>query len=389
MPPPLDEDGAVFECPPSSGRGSILFVHGSSAFNADGVVPIEGLDSPYARDPFYRDLAVAFEAAGWCVLRYSKPGVSADHVDMEIYSTTDLEVLEAQLRQLWDRLPDDRPRVVFAWSEGSLHVRALPLGEIDAVILLGAISTNIADAIAAQGGPGREELLRTFAGRDRREMLGADRPVGRLLDELALEDNWRVFAPRPDLPILVLHGDADREVPVAQASVWRERLPGHRRLTVATRSDRDHRLMRSGTYEPAALVQEIMPWLEQAVPAPTTAASEELPRGSVATASAEVESPECRSERAAILDAMARSREHPCASNAECVTVTNPGSPVGEFDQVVHATDHDELERRSLEHLERCGTFHVYEPIDAVRVVEARCRDGRCQEEETILHIDE
>jgi hypothetical protein len=79
----------------------------------------------------------------------------------------------------------------------------------------------------------------------------------------------------------------------------------------------------------------------------------------------------------------------PRASNASCVTVTNPGSPVGELDQVVHATDHDELERRSLEHLERCGTVHVYEPIDAVRVVEARCRDGRCQEEETILHIDE
>jgi hypothetical protein len=101
------------------------------------------------------------------------------------------------------------------------------------------------------------------------------------------------------------------------------------------------------------------------------------------------EHPECRSARQEILDEMSRSRERPCGSDAECVTVTNPGSAVHEFDQVVHATDHDELERRSLEHLQRCGTFHVYEPINAVRVVEARCRDGRCQEEETILHIDE
>jgi hypothetical protein len=315
--------------------------------------------------------------------------VSDDRVDMSVYSTTDVTVLEAQLRRLWDRLPADRPRVVLAWSEGSLHLRALPLGEVDAVILLGAISTNIADAIAAQGGPEREELLRTFGGRDRREMLGADRPVGRLLDELALEDNWRVFEPYPDLPILVLHGEADREVPITQASVWMKRLPHHRRLTVVTRPDRDHRLMRPGTYEPAALAREITPWLEQAVTVPTTAASEELPLGSAVMASSAVERPECRSERAAILDAMSRSRERLCASDADCVTVTNPGSAVHEFDHVVHATDHDELERRSQAHLARCGAFFHYEPIDAVRVVEPRCRDGRCQEEETILHIDE
>jgi hypothetical protein len=28
-----------------------------------------------------------------------------------------------------------------------------------------------------------------------------------------------------------------------------------------------------------------------------------------------------------------------------------------------------------------------YEPIDAIRVVEARCLRGRCQEQETVMHV--
>jgi hypothetical protein len=308
---------------------------------------------------------------------------------MDIYSTTDLAVIEAQIRRLWRRLPTDLPRVVFAWSEGSLHLRTLPLDEVDAVILLGAISTNIADAFVAQGGPRREELARTLAGRDRREMLGADRPAGRLVDELALEDNWRVFEPHHDLPILVVHGESDREVPIAQALVWRERLVGHRRLTVVTRAQRDHRLMPPGLYAPAALVEEMTMWLESLMTQPSPASAQEPTRESVVPVPVTEESNECRSARRAILDEMARSREHPCASDAECVTVINPGSAVPELDQVVYITHRDELQRRSEEHLERCGAFHSFEPTNAIRVVEPQCLEGRCHEIDTVFHIDE
>ena len=101
------------------------------------------------------------------------------------------------------------------------------------------------------------------------------------------------------------------------------------------------------------------------------------------------ETPECNAARLAILDAVAESREKPCAADAECATATNPGSFVKEFDVVVNAADREAIDERSRAHLDRCGAFYYYEPIDAIRVVEARCVDGRCAESEIVLHVEE
>lgn len=180
-------------------HGTILMIHGSGPFDLDG----RCAEGRYSKEPFFRDLAAAFREEGWGTLRYSKP---AD------YPGTDLANIRLQLRNLWRFLPEDRPRLVFAWSEGSLHVRDLP---VDGAILVGGIGTNIGDVIRAQGGPDRDALKREFGGRDRREMIGIDRPVGRLLDELDLEDNGKALR---GVPLLVLHGTADAEVPVEQAS---------------------------------------------------------------------------------------------------------------------------------------------------------------------------
>jgi len=158
-------------------RGTVLLVHGSAPFNLDGRIPVAGLKSPYARTDFYKDLAARLRNAGWGVLRFSKPGVHADSVDAAEYAKTDLALLSRQLRNLWRFLPADRPRIVFAWSEGSLHVRALPVDEVDAVILLGVIATNIGDVIRAQGGPPAEALRKELAGKSRLDMLGRDRPI--------------------------------------------------------------------------------------------------------------------------------------------------------------------------------------------------------------------
>lgn len=258
--------GCVFEHPIGRhSRGSILLVHGSAPFNMDGRIPIDGLNSPYAKMSFYRDLSEGLRAAGWSILRYNKPGVRNDRVDCSEYATTDFAVLAGQLRNLWHFLPAERPRIVFAWSEGTLHVRSLPISETDAVVLLGGIATNIGDVIQAQGGPLPEELRRELAGKDRREMLGIDRPVGRLIDELAFEDNWKVFLGDSRLAILVLHGTGDREVPVTQASIWGDYLPQHR-VTIVVGKDRDHRFMAQDKYEPEAVVREVLAWLDRLFP---------------------------------------------------------------------------------------------------------------------------
>lgn len=123
------------------------------------------------------------------------------------------------------------------------------------------------------------------------------------------------------------------------------------------------------------------------VPGKTAAAADPTPTAIPPAASAE--SAECKAERLEILDAVAASQARPCAADAECATATNPGSFVKEFDVVVNTADREALDSRSRAHLDRCGAFYYYEPINAIRVVEAVCRAGRCAEEETVLHVDE
>ena len=101
------------------------------------------------------------------------------------------------------------------------------------------------------------------------------------------------------------------------------------------------------------------------------------------------ESAECRAERLEIMDAVAASQAKPCAADADCATATSPGSFVKEFDVVVNAADREAIDARSRAHLDRCGAFHHYAPIDAIRVVAAKCADGRCAESETVLHVEE
>jgi pimeloyl-ACP methyl ester carboxylesterase len=226
---------------------------------------MDGLDSPYAKTTYYRDLSNGLRAAGWSTLRYNKVGVHDNEIDNGEYAATDFAVLAGQLQNLWRLLPAERPRIVFAWSEGTLHVRALPIGEIDAVVLLGGVATNIGDIIQAQGGPPSDELRRDLAGKDRREMLGIDRPVGRLVDELAFEDNWKVFLNVQSLPLLILHGSQDQEVPVAQVKIWENRLPRNR-ITIVVGRGYDHRFMPQGEYVPMLVVQKVTTWLDELFP---------------------------------------------------------------------------------------------------------------------------
>lgn len=100
------------------------------------------------------------------------------------------------------------------------------------------------------------------------------------------------------------------------------------------------------------------------------------------------ESPACQRARLAILHQLRRSQQRPCASDADCATVINPGSPVREYRRVAHAADAARIERAARAHLDRCGAFHHHEPIDAIRVVAARCVRGRCRERTTVMHAE-
>lgn len=241
--------------------GTILLIHGSAPFNVDGVIPGASRDLRYVSEPFFRDLSIRLRAKGWAVARYSKPGVSDTRINFNDYRRTSYRCLCQQLQQIWTNLPNGK-RIVFAWSEGTLHGRALPLSQMSGVILLGGIATNIGDVIAAQGGPDSSQMKQMLMSRDPLDMLGMDRPVGRLLEELELEDNWKVFLPYPNLPLLILHGGKDEEVNVQQARTWREQLPNHK-LTVRIGDTLDHRYMPTGQYKPDLPSDEIITWLNE------------------------------------------------------------------------------------------------------------------------------
>jgi len=209
-------------------KGTILLIHGSAPFNEDGNVP-DARAGRYHQTNFYKFLSEELEKRSWKVVRYSKPGVYQDHIDFNIYKTTDIKVLGKQLCQVWDTLPKNTPRLVFAWSEGSLHVATLPMNQIDGVVLLGAISTNIYDVMLSQEDNQRDSVenqLKQILHTPRDEMLGLDRPAGRLIDELKIHANWKTFGSlKKNVPMLVLHGELDREVPLSQAMLWKDKLP--------------------------------------------------------------------------------------------------------------------------------------------------------------------
>lgn len=106
-----------------------------------------------------------------------------------------------------------------------------------------------------------------------------------------------------------------------------------------------------------------------------------------ATAPGSRETPACRAEREAILADVERSAARACRTDSDCVTVTNPGSAVPEYDLVAHAADADALRARAEAHLSTCGAFIHHEPIDAIPVISASCH-ASCRRDETVLHID-
>lgn len=242
-------------------KGTILLIHGSAPFNQDGRVP-DARAGRYSKTEFYKTLAQELEKDGWNVVRYNKPGVYQDRIDFDIYKTTDLAILGKQLNELWSTLPTDKPRLVFAWSEGSLHAALLPLNEVDGVILLGGISSNIRDVIFWQSreeGSNIENQLKDLEGMPRTEMLGLDRPAGRLIDELRLPNNWTRFRQSPNLPILILHGESDSEVPVSQAFNWEKEI-GPNQITTVLKTNANHMFGFGEADGSEAIAAEIQLW---------------------------------------------------------------------------------------------------------------------------------
>jgi len=249
-------------------KGTILLIHGSAPFNLDGRIPIEG-DSIYSKISFYKDLAWSLNTLGWSVVRYSKLGVSQNSVDFEEYKKTDLKLLMQQLKDVWSKLPKNQPKIIFAWSEGTLHASQLPLEQAKAVVLLGAISTNIQDVILAQAKTSEEInevkiFLKLLSSMPRNKMLGIDRPAGRLVDEIQMRDNWQYFLSFPKIPLLILHGGSDSEVSPKQAAIWKDKLAKHH-IEIKIRPTGNHMYGIGQSHDSVFLATTIDNWLSKII----------------------------------------------------------------------------------------------------------------------------
>jgi len=255
----------ILNNPDGKSRGHILLIHGSAPFDMDGLIPGTTEKDRYGNFPFFRLLAEHLASKGWTVYRYSKPGVGKTEINTAEYAKTDLPRTVAQIQSILGEIPDDAaPKIIFAWSEGTLAATQLDIKKISGMIFLGGISTNIAGVVKWQGGPGKEELLRTLSEMKPTEMLGSDRPAKRLLDEIHLRDNWQYLQAHQQLKMLVLHGSADREVPVSEVRIWEKEL-GQARVNTEIGEDLDHRFSDPKKSPPnlAHLFISIDSWLDE------------------------------------------------------------------------------------------------------------------------------
>jgi len=235
----------IFDAPKGESKGTVLLIHGTAPQNIDGRIPIDDIQKYFRKtDPFhyalknvYKELSENLNQLGWNTVRYTRLGVYNNKVDVEEYGKTDLKNIVDQLKSIWLTIPNNKPKIAFAWSGGSIHILQLPLKEADAIVILGGISTKRTDVYKLSVKTSEQQreldnyLSDVFAKKakvSRTAMLSNDMPFGRFFDEDDLNENWTYLKEYSQLPVLILHGNADTEVSLSQASVWKDKLPHHR-----------------------------------------------------------------------------------------------------------------------------------------------------------------
>lgn len=252
-------------------RGSILLVHGTAPMNIDGDIP--GCDSSYSLGcmSLYKELSKTLTNGGWSTLRYTRSGVNHESINWDEYMKVDHYAIIDQLNRLFKEMPSDKPRIIYCWSGGSLHIPHLPLDEAQGVVMVGGLCTNrIHNALLmAKGSDNWNDFYKEveeFEGMTYEEILKANKPNGdgpliRFWQEIKLKDNWTYLRKHVELPMLILHGSDDNEVPKVQAHLWKQLLPYHN-ITVVEKLGGNHFLGNDNETGAEIVGEEILKWLD-------------------------------------------------------------------------------------------------------------------------------
>ena len=251
--------------PPAGGWPAVLLVPGTGLVDRD-----ENLGGV----PIYGELAAGLADAGYLVLRYDKRGMGQsggrpESAGLDEYA----DDVRTMVRYLRRRDDVDRDRiVVVSHGEGSWIAlqAAAREREIDAFALLAAPAAPGAELVIEQQ-RNRLDRLRTPRAEREEQIALQERIVAAVLEKGAWDDVPEQLRQRADTrwfrsflqfdpaeavrrtrqPVLILHGEADREIPVRHADRLLVMAEARRRreatAELARLPDVDHRLLAAGT----------------------------------------------------------------------------------------------------------------------------------------------
>lgn len=268
----MGEDILIWDHPVGVGsKGSILLVHGTAPMDIDGNIPKCDSRYPLGCMSLYKRLSKVLNSGGWSTLRYTRSGVNHESINWNEYMKVDHNVIIEQLNRLFKKMPCEKPRIIFCWSGGSLHIPHLPLEEAQGVVILGGLCTNrIHNALLMTKDKNRwnkfHEEVEEFESMTYEEILKVNKPRGdgpliRFWQEIKLNDNWTYFRKHVKLPILILHGSDDTEVHLIQAHLWKQLLPYHN-ITVVEKPGGNHFLGNDNKTGAEIVGREILKWLD-------------------------------------------------------------------------------------------------------------------------------
>jgi pimeloyl-ACP methyl ester carboxylesterase len=287
---------------PETGDGphaAALFIHGSGPVDRDGNAIDPATGQTVTALDVYRQLAHALARVGIASLRFDKRGVGASDGDVTTASRTDLlDDVDAAIQALRAQSEIDAERILLiGHSEGGYLAPAAAVddGEVAGLVLLASAARPLGDVtrwqvetLLRQQGLDGDALEAALAQQDQytafvkaSEGEWTDYTVGELRDELPwltdqaaaqlkstpLSLSWlrEHYLDEPadvlrdvDVPVLIINGEKDLQVPAAEAALIQELLEeaGNDDVTVHVLGDLNH-LLRHHPEEPSLIYRHL------------------------------------------------------------------------------------------------------------------------------------
>ncbi|HCG6560539.1 TPA: hypothetical protein NJ652_004470 [Vibrio parahaemolyticus] len=253
-------------------KATILLIHGTAPIYFDGKIPACSTNYKLGCMPTYEMLANELTKRSFSTLRYLRDGVYQDEVRWDEYIDVDHYQIVTQLQTIVSEMPSDKPKVLFAFSGGSIHVSKLDLSDVAGVVIVGGLSTNrfhnaamnVSNKEEWQDFQKEVESFKTLSEPeiDKINKPNWDGPLKRFWQEIMLNDNWTYFQKHVHIPMLILHGSDDVEVNKSQARLWKELLPFHNIKSVEINGG-DHFLNTSYESGASIISREIESWVAE------------------------------------------------------------------------------------------------------------------------------